>query len=61
MNLQISITDENGDVLRAVEIYKDGSDSEAADTIMDLIRVQFADDVDEDDDETIIELPNDVS
>lgn len=33
MDLYITITDENGDILRCVNIYQDGSDSEVANEI----------------------------
>jgi hypothetical protein len=48
MDLYITISDENGDVLRDINIYRDGSDSEGADNIINMIREAYADDDDDD-------------
>jgi len=37
MNLYIKIMDEDGDTLRSVNVYIDGSDSEGADRVADLV------------------------
>lgn len=47
MDLYITISDENGDVLRDINIYRDGSDSEGADNIINMIREAYADDDDD--------------
>jgi len=41
MDLYIRISDENGDVLRCINIYEDGSDSEAANEIADDLLRDF--------------------
>ena len=43
MDLYISITDENGDVLQDVNIYCDGSDSEGADNIVKMVTDAYVD------------------
>jgi len=37
MDLYIKIMDENGDTLRLVNVYMDGSDSEGADRVADWV------------------------
>lgn len=46
MDLRIHITDENNDTLQDIQVYQDGSDSEGAQQMADLIAEHF--DVDED-------------
>lgn len=41
MDLRISITDENGDELESCTIYQDGSDSEGAERIIEMISSEF--------------------
>lgn len=41
MDLRIAIRDENGEAIRRLTIYQDGSDSEGADAIEDYIRANF--------------------
>lgn len=41
MDLHITITDENGDQLRSVNIWMDGSDAEGADEIADWILLEY--------------------
>ena len=41
MDLRITIKDENGDVLQNIEIYEDGSDSEAVESITQMIEEKF--------------------
>lgn len=41
MDLHIEIRDENGDVLRYINIYQDGSDSEGVYDIADWIRKNY--------------------
>lgn len=41
MDLRISITDDQGDQLGYIEVYQDGSDSEGAEKIRELIRDNF--------------------
>lgn len=41
MDLRITITDENGNTLQNIEIYEDGSDSDAVDIITMLIEEEF--------------------
>lgn len=53
MDLRISITDENGDRLRLVVVYQDGSDSEGAEQIATMIAEKF--DIDEELSESVIE------
>ena len=51
MDLYITITDENGDVLRRINIWQDGSDSQGAEEIGDWLLDEYdgARDVTEDD------------
>ena len=41
MDLYITITDENDDILRKVNIWQDGSDSEGADEIAEWILEEY--------------------
>lgn len=41
MDLRISIVDENDDVLESCTVYQDGSDSEGAARIIEMIRAEF--------------------
>ena len=41
MDIWIKISDENGDVLREFNVYKDGSDSEGSDDIAKFLKNQF--------------------
>lgn len=41
MDLYITITDENGDSLRRVNIWQDGSDREGADEIADWVLEEY--------------------
>jgi len=41
MDLRIEIRDENLDILKYIEIYQDGSDSEGAEKISELIKSEY--------------------
>lgn len=41
MDLRITITDENGDALEDITVYQDGSDSEGAKRIVEMIAGEF--------------------
>jgi len=41
MDLKITIKDENGTVLQNIDIYQDGSDSEATDRITEMLERAF--------------------
>jgi hypothetical protein len=42
VDLYVTVTDENGDELGQVNIYQDGSDSEATEAILNSIRKDFS-------------------
>lgn len=59
MDLKVSITDENNDILQTVQIYQDGSDGEGAKKIRDWIENTFdTEDCEEKDEEVQGELPD---
>ena len=49
MDLTVTITDENGDVLGSHNVYRDGSDSEGAASMIDVIKHRFPNDEDDED------------
>lgn len=56
MDLRIQIRDENDEVLRELTVYQDGSDSEGADTIAEMIAAEFDVEGENEDDDWPLEL-----